>query len=117
MTGRHHAPDGAAATRRWRPRGHHRAGGGSIVWTARSEPQFDVKGRGDSDHGVHVRGLVTLLDPVDGLPFEPSHPGELLLGNPPLAAQLSDAVAEDPAVGKDPVGRGSGWHPTTLTGS
>ncbi|MGC5412098.1 hypothetical protein ACPXCX_51905, partial [Streptomyces sp. DT225] len=54
------------------------------------------------DSGVHV----TELDPVDRLPVDASEFSEPFLREAPLPAGVSDAGADQPSVGEDPLG---GW--------
>lgn len=58
-----------------------------------------------------------LLNPVHRLPIETRQLSEPLLRELAFPTHLTNAVAESPAAGKDPVGRRDRRHPTTLSGS
>lgn len=60
---------------------------------------------------------MALLDSVDGLPIHLRQLSEPLLRQVRGETGLADALADGPAAGKDPVGRGGRRHPTTLSGS
>lgn len=57
------------------------------------------------------------LNAVHRLTVHASQLGELLLAESGVAAGDSDAVADGPATGDDPVGWRSRWHRSTLSAS